>query len=212
MFDSARRRALASLVIGAQLAWALAPLGAAPRKGALQALQAPRVKSATAREGKAQKTQPARTQTAQRAPSKGTGAIDRVVTEALKLANVKKFPYAAETKGGKLGCAQVVSTALKAAGVMRSTTLVVSGVKRGVKSAGWKEVKPPPKNGDVICWSTYDSTGDGKKDPDTHVGIVIERNGTLYAMNNSSSKRRPVLVALKGYSAPVTSIVRMAGA
>lgn len=53
------------------------------------------------------------------------GALQqKIVAEAAKLAN-KPFKYAADTNNGTKGCAQVVTTALKAAGAVTSIKLGV---------------------------------------------------------------------------------------
>ncbi|NLI77230.1 MAG: hypothetical protein GX442_12405 [Candidatus Riflebacteria bacterium] len=121
-----------------------------------------------------------------------TGALqDRVAAEAAKLAN-KPFKYAAGTNGGRKGCAQVVTTALKAAGVVGRVVLGVLDAISDLKAKGWKEVKVPPfAKGDVITWKTYDRNGDGAKDADTHIGIIMTSGNTAQAMSNSSSLLMP---------------------
>lgn len=136
----------------------------------------------------------------------------RVKQAAYNVMNVKPFPYDPATNGGRLGCAQVVSTALKAAGVMKQVMLGVLAVMDDLKKKGWRLVQAPPwKDGDVVTWKTYDSSGDGVKDEDTHIGIVVKENGTDYAMNNSSSNRRPEKHVLSSYYAPVSHVLRMPG-
>lgn len=117
------------------------------------------------------------------------------------------FPYAPATKGGSLGCAQVVTTALKAAGVLKSTSLGCIPTKDMLKKVGWSAVKAPPyQAGDVIFWSTYDRSGDGVKDPDTHIGIVMASGNNVQAMSNSSSQKRPRFHSAE--YAPVTTVMR----
>ena len=95
------------------------------------------------------------------------------------------FPYAAGTNGGRLGCAQVVTTALKAAGVLNQTSLGCVQTIGLLEKAGWKSVKVPPyQAGDVIFWETY-------KTGPSHVGIIMTSGNTATAMSNSSSQRKP---------------------
>jgi len=120
----------------------------------------------------------------------------RIVNAARALVGMRNFPYDPLTNGGRLGCAQVVSTALKNAGVMSRIVLNCHGVMNDLVSKGWKYVQVPPyRAGDVITWKTYDSTGDGVMDPDTHIGIAVESGNNVQVMNNSSSQRMPRLCA-----------------
>ncbi|HNV71038.1 MAG TPA: hypothetical protein PKO06_15150, partial [Candidatus Ozemobacteraceae bacterium] len=76
-----------------------------------------------------------------------------------------------------------------------------------LKAHGWKEVSAPPyREGDVITWKTYDYTGDGVKDPDTHIGIILKEGGSFKAMNNSSRLRTPRITDIG--IAPVTRVLR----
>ncbi len=130
-------------------------------------------------------------------PAKGS-VQQKVVAAAQNLVNKYKtsgsFPYAAATRGGALGCAQVVTTALKAAGVNTGIQLGVLATIPKLKSLGWKQVKVPPyQAGDVITWSTYDRNRDGRNDADTHIGIIMTSGNTAQAMSNSSTRRRPSL-------------------
>lgn len=136
----------------------------------------------------------------------------KVKQAAYNVMNKRPFPYDPATNGGVLGCAQVVSTALKAAGVMSQVMLGVLGVIDDLKKKGWRLVQAPPwKDSDVVTWKTYDRDKDGSKDEDTHIGIVVKENGTNYAMNNSSSNRRPEKHLLSTYYAPVSHVLRMPG-
>ena len=142
--------------------------------------------------------------------TRATGDVQqRVVAEAQKLVGKTNFPYAPATNGGRLGCAQVVSTALKSAGVLSIVKLGVSAVVSDLHARGWKDVNAPPfKAGDVICWRTYDRDGDGRKDPDTHIGIAMGSGNSVQAMSNSSSQRMPRLTSAT--YVPVTRVVRKA--
>jgi hypothetical protein len=142
-----------------------------------------------------------------------TGLQQKIKQAAYNVMDQRPFPYDPATNGGRLGCAQVVSTALKAAGVVPNIMLGVLAVIDALKAKGWRFVQAPPwKDGDVVTWKTYDRTGDGVKDEDTHIGIAVKENGTDYAMNNSSSNRRPEKHPLATYYAPVSHVLRMPGA
>ncbi|MDD3147349.1 MAG: hypothetical protein PHD82_08610, partial [Candidatus Riflebacteria bacterium] len=65
----------------------------------------------------------------------------------------------------------------------------------------------PFAEGDVITWKTYDYTGDGIKDPDTHIGIIIKEGNSYKAMNNSSSLRTPRITDPYAIG-PVTRVLR----
>lgn len=120
----------------------------------------------------------------------------RVVKAAQSLVGMRNFPYDPLTQGGSLGCAQVVSTALKNAGVMNRICLNVTGVMSDLKARGWTYAQVPPYcAGDVVTWKTYDCTGDGVKDEDTHIGIAVENGNNVQVMNNSSSQKMPRLCA-----------------
>jgi hypothetical protein len=102
-----------------------------------------------------------------------------------KYARSGSFKYAAGTQNGNLGCANVVSKALQAAGVKIKGSLAVDGVKSQLKAAGWKVFSPPPyKAGDVIIWKA--------KPKHKHIGIIARNGNSLMAMNNSSSQKKPI--------------------
>ncbi|MDD3148931.1 MAG: SH3 domain-containing protein, partial [Candidatus Riflebacteria bacterium] len=108
----------------------------------------------------------------------------RIVAEAKKLVGSTAF-RTSDVAGGRLACAKVVTTALKNAGALSQVHLNCRSTVTDLKSKGWKEVKVPPfAEGDVITWKTYDYTGDGIKDPDTHIGIIIKEGNSYKAMNN----------------------------
>lgn len=114
-----------------------------------------------------------------------------IVNSAKALVGSTKF-RGPEVAYGNLACAQVVTTALKNAGALSQVHLNCRSTISDLKSKGWKEVKVPPfQEGDVITWKTYDYTGDGIKDDDTHIGIIVKEGNTYKAMNNSSSLRTP---------------------
>ncbi len=120
----------------------------------------------------------------------------RIVNAAQALVGMRNFPYDPLTQGGSLGCAQVVSTALKNAGVMSKIVLNVHGVMNDLLAKGWQYAQVPPyRAGDVVTWKTYDATGDGVMDDDSHIGIAVESGNNVQVMNNSSSQRMPRLCA-----------------
>lgn len=130
-------------------------------------------------------------------PAKGSiqqkvvAAAQNLVT---KYSTPRSFPYHAATQGGSLGCAQVVTTALQAAGIKTGIQLGVLATIPKLKALGWKQVKVPPyQAGDVITWKTYDRNKDGRKDDDTHIGIIMTSGNSAQAMSNSSSRKRPSL-------------------
>ena len=131
----------------------------------------------------------------------------RIAAEARKLVGSTKF-RGREVDYGNLACAQVVSTALVRAGAMDKVVLNVRSIVKELHSKGWKEVSVPPfMEGDVITWMTYDYTGDGKKDPDTHVGIMVKEGNSFKAMNNSSRLRTPRMTDPYAIG-PVTRVMR----
>ena len=141
-------------------------------------------------------------------PPVASGSLQkRIVTEARKLIGSTSF-RTADVGYGNLACAKVVTTALKNAGALSKVHLNVRSTVADLKSKGWKEVKVPPfSEGDVITWKTYDYTGDGIKDPDTHVGIIVKDGNSFKAMNNSSRLRTPRLTDPYAIG-PVTRVLR----
>lgn len=105
----------------------------------------------------------------------------------------QSFPYAAGTEGGNLGCAQVATTALCAAGALSATnssgglgyaSLAVDDTVGLLKDAGWVTAKVPPyQAGDVVAWNDYG-----------HIGIIMTSGNTAEAMHNSSSARKPTYI------------------
>lgn len=136
---------------------------------------------------------------------KSSGLASRVISSIQGLIGSTAF-RGRDVRGGKVACAKVVSTALKNAGVIRNVILGVPALVSAVKSAGYKEVKAPPfKPGDIVTWRTYDRNKDGKKDNDTHIGIM-DNNGQ--AISNSSSRRTPRKHNV--YYAPICKVLRKA--
>ena len=129
----------------------------------------------------------------------GSGSVAAKVVAAAhnlvsKYSTPSSFPYHPATNGGSLGCAQVVTTALMSAGVNTGIQLAVLNTIPKLKALGWKEVSVPPyRAGDVITWKTYDRTGDGVNDNDTHIGIIMTSGNTAQAMSNSSSRKYPAI-------------------
>jgi LysM repeat protein len=157
------------------------------------------------------------TPSASAAPAPGSSAAgaapaagslqQRLVAAAQRLVGQTNFPYAPETNGGRLGCAQVATTALKNAGAVDRVVLGVLQALSDLRAKGWREVNVPPfQAGDVISWKTYDRTGDGVKDPDTHIGIIMSSGNNVQAMNNSSSLRQPRLTSAN--MAPISRVLR----
>ncbi|MDD3001499.1 MAG: SH3 domain-containing protein [Candidatus Riflebacteria bacterium] len=153
--------------------------------------------------------------------SSSSGSRDTSTTTALPAGNLQQKVSSSakslvgstrfrgpEVSGGRLACAQVATTALKNAGALDKVHLNCRSAVTDLKSKGWKEVSVPPfREGDVILWKTYDYTGDGIKDPDTHIGIMVKEGNTFKAMNNSSSLKTPRLS--DPYSiGPITRVLR----
>ncbi len=98
------------------------------------------------------------------------------------------FPYADGTDGGRLGCANVVTTALQNAGVDIDIDLSVQSTRDKLNGLGWKEFQPPPfKKGDVVVWGVREGRND------QHIGIIMEDNdgSAAYCMSNSTYELRP---------------------
>ncbi|OQA07596.1 MAG: hypothetical protein BWY66_01327 [bacterium ADurb.Bin374] len=129
------------------------------------------------------------------------------MSEARKLIGSTQF-RTADVDYGNLACAKVVTTALKNAGALDSVSLNCRSTVDMLHAKGWKDVSAPPyKEGDVILWKTYDYTGDGVKDPDTHIGIIVKEGNSYMAMNNSSRLRTPRLSEPSSIG-PVTRVMR----
>ncbi len=145
----------------------------------------------------------------EKTPEKSQPSLqERIVKQANQLVG-KHFNYAPGTRGGVMGCANVVSSILRAAGVVKSIMISCRQVIADLLRRGWEQVKAPPyQDGDVLTWATYDRTGDGRVDPDTHIGIIDKQGGTTYAINNSSSRRYPVKVELGAMHYPISRVLR----
>lgn len=118
------------------------------------------------------------------------------------------FPYADGTEGGNLGCADVVSHALEEAGVFTRAEhdLAVVGVRDKLKAKGWTEAAQGDyRDGDVIIWGP--TSGGSHK----HIGIIVIENGQTYAINNSSSQKRPTKTLLSGYNRTIEGVLRNPG-
>lgn len=156
------------------------------------------------------KTKPAASSgtTSTPATSAGSGTLQQKIARSARALIGSTAFRTADVDYGNLACAKVVSTALKNAGAISSVHLNVRSTVADLRSKGWKEVSVPPfAEGDVITWKTYDYTGDGVKDPDTHIGIMIKEGNTYKAMNNSSSLRTPRLSDPYAIG-PVTRVMR----
>lgn len=135
--------------------------------------------------------------------SGGSASASKIVSCAERYIGSTRF-RGPEVNYGNLACAQFVSTALKDAGAVSRVQLGVRGVVDDLKSRGWKEVSAPPfKPGDVVTWKTYDRTGDGVKDNDTHIGIM---GNDGQAISNSSSQKMPRRHSV--YYCPICRVLR----
>ena len=118
------------------------------------------------------------------------------------------FPYKPGTDNGNLGCADVVSTALEGAGVFSQGEhdLAVAGVQSKLKAKGWAAAPNNDyKDGDVIIWGP--TSGGTHK----HIGIIVIENGQTYAINNSSSQKKPVKTLLSSYNRGIDEVLRNPG-
>ncbi len=137
--------------------------------------------------------------------SSGSASASNIVRCAERYIGSTRF-RGPEVNYGRLACAQFVSTALKDAGAVSRVQLGVVGVVADLKSRGWREVSAPPfQPGDVVTWKTYDRSGDGVKDNDTHIGIM---GNDGQAISNSSSQKMPRRHSV--YYAPICRVLRKA--
>lgn len=117
------------------------------------------------------------------------------------------FPYKPGTQNGNLGCADVVTHALEVAGATSTSEhqLAVTGTENLLEGKGWQTTGQPYKDGDVIIWGKLPG-GNNR-----HIGIIVIENGQVYAINNSSSQRRPVKTLLSSMSRTVDRVMRNPG-
>ncbi len=111
----------------------------------------------------------------------------------------QSFPYAPGTEGGNLGCAQVATTVLCAAGALSPVSssggldyasLAVDEAVDMLKDAGWVTATVPPfQAGDVVAWNDYG-----------HIGIIMTSGNSAQAMHNSSSARKPTYIDAEYFS------------
>jgi hypothetical protein len=128
------------------------------------------------------------------------------------------FPYDCPPR---VGCANVVSQALKQAGVFDQLFLGVGGkpnraegypygvIDELVEEKGWMMIPvsdvPPYQAGDVVAWRTYSDTGDD------HIGIIVQNGSGMAAVHNSSNRQRPVLEEdLANFYTPTTVLRKVA--
>ena len=130
----------------------------------------------------------------------------KIVSSARALLGSTNF-RGADVNYGSKACAKVATTALKNAGALDKVYLNCRDSVKALKAKGWVEVTPPPyQEGDVVTWKTYDYTGDGIKDDDTHIGIIVKEGNTYKAMNNSSSLKTPRISNIN--IAPISRVLR----
>ncbi len=132
----------------------------------------------------------------------GDSLQGKIISAAQQLVNnystKLSFPYHPSTTGksglGSLGCAQVATTALVAAGALDGTqsygglayaSLSCWETVGLLEKKGWTKVQVPPyQAGDVILWNT---TGKAA----SHIGIAMESGNSVMAMSNSSTYKIP---------------------
>jgi hypothetical protein len=125
------------------------------------------------------------------APTTQGSSLDQAIDAAAKqIAQIGpgEFPYAPGTEGGNLGCAQVASTALQNAGAIQGVELSVNGLVSKLQGQGWGEAQC--RVGAIVA--RQGSAG-------SHIGVVIEQNGSLAVMHNSSGAREPRITSVEGF-------------
>jgi hypothetical protein len=143
----------------------------------------------------AQNTAAAATQAA----AGGTAMGARVASSIRALVGSTRF-RGADVDGGNLACAQVVSTALRDAGVLSRVSLNCDQVVSDLRAVGWQRVSVPPyQEGDVVTWTT--SRGPGR-----HIGIIVKQGSSFKAISNSSSARTPRVHEINYM--PITQVLR----
>lgn len=125
------------------------------------------------------------------APATTGSALDQRIDAAAKqVAQVGpgEFPYAPETREGALGCAQVASTALENAGAIQGVELSVNGLVDKLRGQGWVEVQACV--GAVVA---------RQGEAGSHIGVVIQQEGGLAVMHNSTGAREPRITSVEGF-------------
>lgn len=136
------------------------------------------------------------------APTSQGSSLDQAIDACAKqVANIGpgEFPYAPGTEGGNLGCAQVASTALESAGAIQGVELSVNGLVDKLRGQGWSEVEV--RVGAVVA--RQGSAG-------SHIGVVIESQGSLAVMHNSSGAREPRITSVDGFGS-ITVVLHSGG-
>ncbi|PIQ77641.1 hypothetical protein COV82_03425 [Candidatus Peregrinibacteria bacterium CG11_big_fil_rev_8_21_14_0_20_46_8] len=112
-----------------------------------------------------------------------------IVKKALAVVGSTSF-RGPEVDGGNLACAQVVSSILRDAGILKRPHLAVSKTVDELNQSGWEEHPGPPQPGDIVVWNrTTKKSADGNVAlGHAHIGIVV---GDNLALSNSSLKRQP---------------------
>ena len=135
----------------------------------------------------------------QAAAPAGNATTARVSSSIRALLGSTRF-RGAEVDGGNLACAQVVSTALKNAGVLSRVSLNCDQVVADLRAVGWRAVQVPPyQDGDVVTWTT-------KRGPGRHIGIIVKQGSTFQAISNNSDERMPKVHAINYM--PITQVLR----
>lgn len=133
------------------------------------------------------------------AAATGTALGARINSSIRALVGSTRF-RGSEVDGGNLACAQVVSTALRNAGVLSRVSLNCDQVVSDLRAVGWQRVSVPPyQDGDVVTWTT--SRGPGR-----HIGIIVKDGSTFKAISNSSSQRTPRMHEINYM--PITQVLR----
>lgn len=127
------------------------------------------------------------------------------------------YPYQPETNDGVEGCAQVASDCLREAGVDIPQCLCVDQVTNHLMyELGWESLSGEVtfQEGDVIVWDVPHKQEDGSVEYSSasHIGIVVNCEGNLMAMNNKSSYKEPRLTEIyqtnEGYQYKVCMVLR----
>lgn len=115
------------------------------------------------------------------------------------------FPYAPDASGGRLGCADVVSTALKVAGLIDHIVLSVDQLAQEMmQQHGWSELehsKDIPDGALIIFEATPDTNGH------KHIGIAAHQDGVQTCINNKSSLAKVVEEPLASMNRPIEKVL-----